>query len=88
METIITEALKQGPAGLLIAYLLYQNYKQAKEYAELFRQFVGLQDKRVLEVAESVKLLGANSASCDALAKAVDKVADKLEDIEDELKER
>lgn len=75
MEIILTELAKFGLPGLVIAYLIWQNHSLADRLEKAQLRIESLHDKRVLEAAESSKVLGESAASNEKMAEAMSSIS-------------
>lgn len=78
MEGMIAELAKLGLAGLFIGYLMLTIKWQRDDLARKDAIITALQDKRVVESAQSVATLGAQADANEKVSEALTKVGSQL----------
>jgi len=79
MDPFYQELGKLGLAGVFIAYLMKQNWDLRKDSIALLARIDALQDKRVGEVTESVRALGAAAAAGEKMAEALEGISESVQ---------
>lgn len=78
VSLLVGKALEYGPAGLFIAYLIYQLIQVKRDFSDRDGHIRQMYEDRLKASEEAIKVLSANTVANEKLAQAFSVLSDKL----------
>lgn len=85
---IVAEVLKYGAPGLVIAYLVLQNWRRDADHRAALEKIEAVQERRVEEARQSIKALGEMASALDRLSETSDGLSKSVSRFEQYLIQR